>query len=193
MPKPRLLSFSLAFLVLVSCASPPASDQPPSSQPTTIPPATGSNQAVDDTAIESRVKAAINGTDPTLENSDITVTSFKGTVLITGQVESQNLKRQASNAAAFSNDEISHIVNELEVVDSIDMSTLSQDQELLERVSSLLEASDRTLATQVKAVVKKGIVYLMGTLPRDQALQAARIVSMLNGVASVRTVFDYSD
>lgn len=85
---PAILLTLTAFTGLVGCASSPTQES--------------TGQYVDDTALTTRVKAAIFK-DPSLKSAEINVETFKGAVQLSGFVNSQaDIDRAAALAASVS-------------------------------------------------------------------------------------------
>jgi len=51
--------------------------------------------------------------------------------------------------------------------------------------------ANKFAANHVKVVTERGVVYLMGSVRRDEADAAAQIASTTQGVVRVITVFEY--
>jgi osmotically-inducible protein OsmY len=76
----------VAFIALVGCASTPTSES--------------TGQYVDDSAITTKVKAALLD-DPALKSNEITVQTFKGRVQLSGFVRSrENIEQAVADARA---------------------------------------------------------------------------------------------
>jgi osmotically-inducible protein OsmY len=83
-----LLAVAAALTTVVGCASSPRQES--------------AGQYIDDTAITTKVKAAIFN-DPSLKSAEINVETFKGVVQLSGFVNSQaDITRAASVAAGVS-------------------------------------------------------------------------------------------
>lgn len=124
----------------------------------------------------------------------IAVHEVEGSILITGQVLSEEEKARVSNAAAFAaGGQLRRLSNELRVVERIDLSLAEPDASLATAANALLASTEPSLAGQIEAVVENACVYLLGRVTRAQGDAAAQLVSGLEGVAAVKVVFDYTD
>lgn len=124
----------------------------------------------------------------------IAVNDAEGIILITGQVLSDEEKSKVSNAVAFSaGRQLRRLSNELRVVERIDTSIAASDSTLAAAANALLAGADPALAAQAEAVVENAVVYLLGRVTRAQGDAAAQLVSGLQGVASVKLVFEFVD
>jgi len=143
----------------------------------------------DDTALQTRITNAFANAEA-YADSLVQVHSHRGFILLTGQVNTPDQKAQATNTVVFASNAIRRIVNELEVVTTVDTSTSAADTDLALAVMMDLAVMDAALAERVEAVVHKGVVYLMGALPQTGISQVTERVSFVPGVASVRTAFE---
>jgi len=143
----------------------------------------------DDAVLQSRISAAFAGAEA-YANSLVQVHSHRGFILLTGQVTTADQKSQATNTVVFASSAIRRIINELEVVDTVDTSTTSADTDLALAVLADLAMMDAVLAERVDAVVHKGIVFLMGALTQAEISQVAERASFVPGVAGIRTAFE---
>jgi osmotically-inducible protein OsmY len=124
----------------------------------------------------------------------IAVNNIEGIILITGQVLSEEEKSKVSNAVAFSaGRQLRRLSNELRVVEQIDTSISANDANLATAANELLATAAPSLAEQTEAVVENAVVYLIGRVTRAQGDEAGHLVSGLEGIASVKVVFDYTD
>ena len=149
-------------------------------------------------SMEDRLKAAVaNLTSEDIDFRNRPVVEIyhrNGIVLLTGQVTSEEAKSSISNSVAFSaGGDLRRLTNELRVVESIDLSLAESDANLANAANALLASTDPSLAEQVDTVVENSVVYLLGQVTRAQGDASAQLVSGLEGVASVRIVFEYTD
>lgn len=124
------------------------------------------------------------------QNTNVSVSSFNGIVLISGQVENKAQKI-----------EIENIVKKLPGVKEIhDVVTFSTPSSALTRVSdswittkikTKLIATNDVDPSQIKVVTENGVVYLIGIVPPEQADIAVDLARTTQGVQSVVKVFSY--
>jgi osmotically-inducible protein OsmY len=145
-------------------------------------------QDVDDAAIHSRVGNAIENSDE-LDGANIHVTSVNGYVLLTGQVLSADQKQQASVAVAFATRAMRRLINEVEVVDSIDDGFLASDATL----KTNIEEAIKNLTHRTTVVVHNGSVHLLGQVSRSEGNAVAQKASTISGVKTIRLSFEFTD
>jgi len=145
-------------------------------------------QEVNDENIAARVNNAIEK-NKDLEGSDILVVSVNGYVMLAGQALSQEQKQQASIAAAFASDDIRRLMNELEIVESIDRSFDASDRGILDQIVAVIpEMSSATVP-----VIHNGVVHLLGRVTREEGNKVATAISKMKGVKNIRLSYEFVD
>lgn len=124
------------------------------------------------------------------KDSNISIATYNGEVLLAGQVPVANQKTQAEAAIKQIND-VQEVHNLISVASPSSTLTRMSDAWLTTKVKAKLIASGDVDATQIKVVTENGTVYLMGVLPPEQAEAAVDIASNTDGVASVVKIFSY--
>jgi osmotically-inducible protein OsmY len=141
----------------------------------------------EDQAIE--IKARSQLASALSDAGGIAVTSFNRKVLLTGQVVSDQDKRNAERIVAGI-ENVRSVHNELQVLGRVSMTTVAADTSITARVkAALIEAPDLKGNT-VKVVTEAGTVYLMGLVTRREADRAAQVASRVGGVQRVVTAFE---
>lgn len=148
--------------------------------------------AIDDEAIERLAKRQINAADARLAASHINVVSYHGVVLLTGQVEQASLRDAAERAIANIR-KIRKVYNDIQVGGPTNLVARANDNWLTTKVLSRLAASEDVKATRIKVVAERGVIYLVGVVPRNQGDAAAELARTVFGVNKVVKVFDYLD
>jgi len=148
---------------------------------------------LDDGAIETMIAVNLNAADDELRASNIDVISFNQTVLLVGQVPTQELKNLATRVATTSNSRVKTVYNELEVAGDTSFLSRTNDAWLSTKIKSLMLVNDDVEGLRTKVVTENGIVYLMGLLTRAEADQAVDLVSKTSGVVKVVRAFEYID
>jgi len=144
---------------------------------------------LDDATIESRIAGEV-GTRYG-ERAHVSVTSFNGFVLLTGEVPDE-AARDAVVALARAVDRVRGVQSELQVAPPSGLTERTNDAYLTSVVKTrFLEANDKFAATHVKVVTERGVVYLMGIVKRAEADAAAAIAASTKGVVRVVKVFEY--
>lgn len=146
-----------------------------------------SGTQLDDEAIELKSGGRIR--DAIGDNGHVIVTSYNRIVLISGEVPSESDKAAAAKAVAGI-ENVTNVVNELEVGPNSTLSTRSSDTVITARVKSALIDAKDIQASAIKVVTERGIVYLMGRVTEREASRAADIARAQASVMKVVRVFE---
>jgi osmotically-inducible protein OsmY len=149
-------------------------------------------RVIDDEVLENVALVNIRKASPGLAESHISVTSFNGVVLLTGQVRAESLKQQAEDVVSELRN-ARRVYNELEVAGPTSLLTRSGDSWVTSKVKTKLLASDAAPGRDIKVVTENGIVYLLGLVTRNNADAAAEIARSTGGVRRVVRMFEYID
>ncbi len=148
---------------------------------------------VEDEAIETKVAVNLESQEPAFRRANYNVVSLNGTVLITGQVESEELKARASRIASEASVEIKRIQNELTVSENTGLLSRGEDTMVALGVRAQLALNREAPGGRIKVVVENGTVYLMGLVTQAQGDAAGRIAGGSPGVDRVVKLFEYID
>jgi len=147
---------------------------------------------VDDQTIELNLYGALNEKLP--PGNQISITSYNGTVLLTGQTVSDATRWQAEDIARnHRKPPVRMVHNELIIGPPIPLSVQSNDALLTTKVKAALFQINSIPGfdpTRVKVVTHRAVVYLMGLVQTDEANAAADIASQISGVRQVVTFFE---
>lgn len=146
--------------------------------------------SIDDVMIESRASSNIKSVNEQLSKANIEVTSFNGVVLLTGQVPSEDAKRQAEEAIDGVRN-VRNVHNELEVAGPTSIPSRLNDSYLSTKVKTALLTDGDAEGSRTKVVTENGVVYLMGLLTRDEADAAVQRAREVFGVQKIVKVFEY--
>lgn len=146
---------------------------------------------VEDEIIETKVVVNIKSQEPALKNANIAAVSHNGVVLLIGQVESEALKRRATEIASQASTKIKRIHNELEVSGKTSFLSRSNDTWIATKVRTRMLTNRDVPSDQVKIIAENGTVYLMGLISQIEGDNAATVASNVSGVQRVVKVFEY--
>ena len=147
---------------------------------------------IDDQTIELKLQDALNQQLP--PGNHISVTSYNGAVLLTGQVISAPARQQAEEIARRIDPPIREVYNELVIGPTLPLSVQGNDALLTTKVkTSLFQINNLPDfdPSRVKVVTENGVVYLLGLVRPVEADAAAAIASQVAGVRQVVTIFEY--
>jgi osmotically-inducible protein OsmY len=143
---------------------------------------------LDDKTIQVRVanelKDALRGND-----IHINVNSFERRVLLTGEVNSEEVKARAGLVASGSK-EVRIVNNELVVAKPSTFSERTEDNTLGARVRAAFVNTREIAFNSIDIVTDRRTIYLMGAVTQKEADVAAHVASRVPGVKQVVKLFD---
>lgn len=143
---------------------------------------------VEDENIE--LKATKNIADMLGETAHVNITSYKGNVLLTGEVANSEAKSKAESITKAI-ESVRNITNELAIGPKTTMSSRANDAYLTSKVKAQFVSENRFQANFVKVVTENSVVYLLGYVTQNEAEAAVEIARNTSGVAKVVKVFEY--
>lgn len=144
---------------------------------------------IDDEIIETKALVNIDKGGEELAQSHIVVVSFNGTVLLAGQVKSEELRQSAARAVAKIN--VRRIHNEITVSGETSMVARSNDTWITSKIKSKILVNGDVDGSTVKVVTENGVVYLMGLVSKQEAGIITEIARTTAGVQKVVRIFEY--
>ncbi len=144
-----------------------------------------SNKSVDDDRNENlSLKKIINSYPGDLSKANINISSFNGDLLITGQVPSQELVNLATDQANKLRN-VREVFNYLQVMGETSFLSKASDLLITNKVKSKLQDLKFFQIDKVHIVTEDGMVYLMGTLNREELKTIMGIIEGTKGVQKV--------
>jgi len=156
----------------------------------------GSNRSlgskIDDSLLIPNVFNQIESSDPAFKdaNNRVVVSSYRGTVLLTGQVASSDL-RQKAEQAAIKVATVKKLHNHLEISAPIKNLTKINDSAITSQIKARFLADSRLPSADIKVITENSTVYLMGVINRTQAQIALETARTIAGVSKIIVLFDY--
>lgn len=124
------------------------------------------------------------------EAAHVNITSFKGNVLLTGEVPDENAKTKAGNIV-LAIENVRSLTNELTVGPKTSISSRTNDAYLTSKVKAQFVSENQFQANHVKVVTENGVVYLLGYVTQKEADAAVEIARNTSGVNKVVKVFEF--
>jgi osmotically-inducible protein OsmY len=143
---------------------------------------------VDDESIELKVSNQANTQFG--DRIHLNVTSYDGTVLLTGEVPDQGVWASIGNIAK-NTEKVKSVQNELVVAPIADYSARSNDTYITSKVKSRMIEANKFPPNVVKVVTERGVVYLMGIVTREEGNAAGETAATTTGVVRVVKFFEY--
>jgi len=146
-----------------------------------------SGAQIDDQAIQ--LKAASRIKDQLGDKIHLDVNSYNRIVLLSGEVNSEAAREQAGQIAKGV-DNVSQVLNELDVMPASSLSTRANDTLVATKVKATLVDTKDLISSAFDVVVQRGNVYLMGRVTEREAQRAADLIRTISGVKRVVRCFD---
>jgi osmotically-inducible protein OsmY len=148
---------------------------------------------VDDQNIVLNLYSALNQQLP--PGNRINIDSYNRTVLLTGEVVSEQVRRRAESIASGIEPPVQRVHNELTIGPPRSLSDRGGDSVLGTQVKTALfqvKIPDFD-PSRVKVVAENGVIYLLGLLRSNEADAVANAASRVGGVRQVVTLFEVID
>lgn len=141
---------------------------------------------VDDSTIQASVKAGLL-MEKGVPSNDVNVETYKGVVLLSGFVKSQEQKDAAGRVASGVSG-VKHVRNQIAIHESTSMGTKVDDTVLVGEVKAALIDSADVKGGQINVEARGGIVQLGGFV--TSAAMRDRALAIAQGVKGVKHVDD---
>jgi osmotically-inducible protein OsmY len=145
---------------------------------------------IEDQAIENKTRINLYRASDQLADARIKVVSYNGVVLLAGQVETSELKKQAGNIARRIR-HVEQVHNEIGISGSSSFLARANDAWLTSKVKMRLYFNGDTPGGRTKVVTVNGVVYLMGLLTREEAEAVVSSVQNVYGVQKIVKIIEY--
>ncbi|MDH5357824.1 MAG: BON domain-containing protein [Gammaproteobacteria bacterium] len=147
---------------------------------------------IDDQGIEFKAAYALFNNKEIYNQSHISVTSYNGIVLVTGETPTEELKQKVTAEIKAIN-KVRRIHNELIIAAPSALPSRSSDTWITSKIKTKLTTNSQVNPLYIKVVTEHGVVYLMGIVSHAEADKALEIVTQSAGVQRVVKIFEYTD
>ena len=144
----------------------------------------------DDSRNETLAVKNIQASHPELAEANINATGFQGSILLTGQVNSQELATIAAKTVERMRN-VRRVYNELAVSGTTSIISRTNDVWLTSKVNASLQSNEDLDSSRIKVTTENGVVYLMGAISRQEADMAVKSVQEVTGIQKIVKVFNY--
>jgi len=144
---------------------------------------------IDDNLLEFRLRGQVRQDESLGDAVNISVTSFNGIVLLTGEVNTDEQRRRAGEIVQ-ADVSTRKVVNELELAGKTNVIGRANDALLTSKVKAQLIKDENTSPT-IKVVTEHGKVYLLGLVTQAEAEAAVESARAVSGVTHIVKVFEY--
>lgn len=123
-------------------------------------------------------------------NGHVNIASFNRKVLLTGEVQHEEMKRAVEREVrAIAN--VESVINELEIAGPSSYTSRSSDALVTAKVKASLVDKKTVSAVSFKVVTERGTTFLMGIVTQREGNIAAQVAQGVSGVQKVVKIFEY--
>jgi osmotically-inducible protein OsmY len=148
------------------------------------------SMSLQDNSIETTAEVNIIKADERFRDANVNVVSFYNSVLLAGQVPTEDMKQKAEQVVR-NIAEVRQIHNELTVGDVSYYGERTSDGLISTRLRTAYTLEKGFPSSRLKVFTVGGTVYLLGKLTQSEAEQAVLIASQLAGVKKIIKMIDY--
>jgi osmotically-inducible protein OsmY len=124
------------------------------------------------------------------KDAHVNATSFNRRVLLTGEVASEEVKKQIEESVrAIAN--VREIQNEINVAGASSMTSRGNDSLITSTVKTRMVGNSKFRPNHIKVVTEASVVYLMGLVTEAEGDAAVEVARSTSGVSRVVKVFEY--
>ncbi|WP_051275697.1 BON domain-containing protein [Aestuariibacter salexigens] len=144
---------------------------------------------VDDTTAETRIAFKLGENEQLKASANIDVEVHNGVALLTGQIPTETLQREAGKIAQTVKG-VRKVHNQIRVAEPIGAGPQANDVWLASKVRTQILTDSDISSLHIKVTVQDSEVFLMGLVTEAEAQKAVDIARNINGVARVVKVFE---
>lgn len=145
-----------------------------------------------DATIERESKRALDQADARLADARIRTHSYNGTLLLVGQVPSEELRMKAGNVVQNLRG-VNQVHNELTIAGNLPATQRLTDTWITTNVVSTLATNDRIDSSKIKVTTENANVYLMGSVSHEESDRIVAATSSVGGIQRIVKAFEYID
>lgn len=147
-------------------------------------------QIKNDIDLYAQINKTIGQTYP--DNLHVTVTVMGGRVLLTGEVPDLTTQ-QGISTIAQQNTLTKQVFNQTLIAPISNIRYRAADSAITAKVKTAVMSSSFTGALHIKVLTERGVVYLIGSVTKEEGERAATTASQVKGVEQVVRFYDYTD
>lgn len=147
-------------------------------------------KGLNDQFITLQAYQALNYKTKQFQDANISISTYNREVVLAGQVP-QAWQKMKAEELIKTIPNVKEVYNTITVAGASSALTRISDAWLTTKIKSKLIASNDVDATQIKVMTENGTVYLMGIVPKEEALAAVDIATDTEGVQKVIKLFSY--
>lgn len=150
------------------------------------------SNTLQDTKIANKIMDKIRAVPALKNESHIEATVFNRVVLLTGETPNPDWRQQAEEIAKSVPD-VTRVYNQISIQGPTSTLTRTSDSWITTKIKGQMLATEDLKSSSIKVLTENGVVYLMGTVNRQQADIAVDIARQVSGVQKVVKIFQYTN
>jgi osmotically-inducible protein OsmY len=143
---------------------------------------------VEDEVIERKAHSRVY--DDFGDKTNVSVTSFNRSVLLTGEAPDERTKQEVERIVAGVPN-VKGVTNEIQIAPASRLASRAQDGFITSKVKGRFLDANKFNANHIKVVTEAKVVYLMGLVTRKEADDATEVARTTGDVKKVVRVFEY--
>ncbi len=145
---------------------------------------------VEDNAIEFKINKSLVADKNLYQNSSVSVLSFNGLVLLTGQANSEQVRNEIDKLAN-SVAKVRKVYNEVSISPLTSFSEKASDAWVTTKIRGEMLRTSGINPTRVKVTTNDKVVYLLGIVTPEEEKLAVNIAKSTANVTQVVKIFEY--
>ena len=129
--------------------------------------------------------------DPNLDDTHINFNVYNQSVLITGEVPTENSKEYLESITKSKSAKIKQLINEVGVMPKSSYLSRAKDGVITVQIETLFFDQEVFHPSHISVVTERGVVYLMGSVTKREAEHATNIATKAKNVEKVVKLFNY--
>lgn len=149
--------------------------------------------ALQDEAIEIKVREALNNDPDIPYHSHININAYNGTLLITGETPDKVIHQKIIEKIRVING-VKRVLDEIEIAPETHPASHYNDSTITNRIKTELDKVQTPAgfkSQNIKICTENGNVYLLGLVYKEEADIAAKVAQEVPGVNKITKLFEY--
>lgn len=146
--------------------------------------------SLQDTKIANRIFERIQNVPALRHESHVELAVFNRVVLLTGETPNPRWREQAGEIAK-STPNVRKVYNQITIQGPTSSLIRTSDSWVTAKIKAQMLTAENLKSGNIKVITENGVVYLMGSVTKEQAALAANIARQVSGVQKVVKVFQY--
>lgn len=146
--------------------------------------------SLQDTRIANRIFEKLQNVPGVRQESHVEIAVYNQVVLLTGETPRTAWRHEAGEIAK-SVPNVRRVYNQITIQGPTSSLTRTSDAWITTKIKGQMLTAENLKSGNIKVITENGVVYLMGSVTREQGALAANIARQVSGVQKVVKVFQY--